>query len=474
MISMNDAKLKRMTHDGDKRAKKLTALTEQPARFLATIQVAITLAGLMGGAFAAENFAGPLVGLLMSLGVPVPENVLHSVSVVLITLALTYFSLVFGELVPKRIAMKKPDSMALGMSGMLFGVWKLCKPVVWLLTFSTNQILRLLGVDPEEEDEVVTEEEIRMMLAEGREQGTIRPEESQMIQNVFEFDDTPAEQAGTHRKDVVFLHMEDEDAVWDQTILESRFTYFPVCRENRDNVIGILDTRDYFRLKDRSRESLMEHAVDRPFLVPETMRAHSLLSAMKKERKYFAVLLDEYGSVTGIVTLHDLVEELVGLVPETMRAHSLLSAMKKERKYFAVLLDEYGSVTGIVTLHDLVEELVGDLETEDEEERPEEIRQVSENCWRIQGSAPLDEVEDALKIVLPREDYDTFNGYVWGLIDRIPADGEQFEVQAPGLKIQIKNVKNHMVDWAVAEKLPADPGTPGDGLAVSQDKTGKE
>lgn len=328
----------------------------------------------MGGAFAAENFAGPLVGLLMSLGVPVPENVLHSVSVVLITLALTYFSLVFGELVPKRIAMKKPDSMALGMSGMLFGVWKLCKPVVWLLTFSTNQILRLLGVDPEEEDEVVTEEEIRMMLAEGREQGTIRPEESQMIQNVFEFDDTPAEQAGTHRKDVVFLHMEDEDAVWDQTILESRFTYFPVCRENRDNVIGILDTRDYFRLKDRSRESLMEHAVDRPFLVPETMRAHSLLSAMKKERKYFAVLLDEYGSVTGIVTLHDLVEELVG-----------------------------------------------DLETEDEEERPEEIRQISENCWRIQGSAPLDEVEDALKLVLPREDYDTFNGYVWGLIDRIPA-----------------------------------------------------
>ena len=140
---------------------------------------------------------------------------------------------------------------------------------------------------PEEEAEVVTEEEIRTMLAEGREQGTIRPEESQMIQNVFEFDDTPAEQAGTHRKDVVFLHMEDEDAVWDQTILESRFTYFPVCRENRDNVIGILDTRDYFRLKDRSRESLMEHAVDRPFLVPETMRAHSLLSAMKKGAEVF-------------------------------------------------------------------------------------------------------------------------------------------------------------------------------------------
>lgn len=310
----------------------------------------------MGGCLAAENFAGPLVALLMGLGVPVPENVLHSVSVVLITLALTYFSLVFGELVPKRIAMKKPDSMALGMSGMLFGVWKLCKPVVWLLTFSTNQILRLLGVDPEEEDEVVTEEEIRMMLAEGREQGTIRPEESQMIQNVFEFDDTPAEQAGTHRKDVVFLHMETRERSGTRPSWNPVYI-LPYAGRNRDNVIGILDTRDYFRLKDRSRESLMEHAVDRPFLVPETMRAHSLLSAMKKERKYFAVLLDEYGSVTGIVTLHDLVEELVG-----------------------------------------------DLETEDEEERPEEIRQISENCWRIQGSAPLDEVEDALKLVLPRED----------------------------------------------------------------------
>ena len=129
------------------------------------------------------------------------------------------------------------------------------------------------------------------------------------------------------------------------------------------------------------------------------------------------------------------------LVPETMRAHSLLSAMKKERKYFAVLLDEYGSVTGIVTLHDLVEELVGDLETEDEEERPEEIRQISENCWRIQGSAPLDEVEDALKIVLPREDYDTFNGYVWGLIDRIPADGEHFECPGPRIENTDKKCK---------------------------------
>ena len=164
VVSLNATKLRKMQEEGNKIAGKLLSMVEDSSAFLSTIQVAITLAGLMGGAFAAENFAGPLVSLLMSLGVPVPENVLHSVSVVLITLALTYFSLVFGELVPKRIAMKKPDSMALGMSGMLFGVWKACKPVVWLLTFSTNQILRLLGVDPEEEDEVVTEEEIRMMV----------------------------------------------------------------------------------------------------------------------------------------------------------------------------------------------------------------------------------------------------------------------------------------------------------------------
>lgn len=405
VISMNDAKLKHLTQEGNKSAKKLLSLTEQPAKFLATIQVAITLAGLLSGAFAAENFAGPLVELLLSLGVSVPRTVLHSAAVIFISLILTFFSIVFGELVPKRLAMKKSESMALGMAGVLYFVSKLCAPLVWLLTFSTNLVLRLMGIDPEEDDEVVTEEEIRLMLAEGNEQGTIQEEESKLIQNVFEFDDTIVEQVGTRRRDVVFLYLEDDDAEWEKTIQASRYTYFPVCRETQDDIVGILDTKDYFRMEDRSRANILKHAVNKPVFVPEGMRANALFAQMRQTRNYFTVVLDEYGSVSGIVTLHDLVEELVG-----------------------------------------------DLEEEEAPPKPEDIEQVSEHTWKIQGCADLDEVSEALGVTLDTEDYDTFNGYIWGAIDRVPADGEHFTVETDGLTIEVKSVRNHMVDYALVTK----------------------
>ena len=244
VISMNDAKLKKLTQEGDTRAKKLGWLTEQPAKFLSTIQVAITLAGLLGGAFAAENFASPLVDALLSTGLPIHRSVLHSIVVFLITLVLTYFQIVFGELVPKRLAMKKCESMALGMAGFLFYVSKITTPLVWLLTVSTNFVLRLMKIDPNEEEEIVTEEEIRMMLAEGNQQGTIQVEESEMIQNVFELNDTFVDEVCTHRRDVAFLYLEDSEEDWAKTIQESRFTYYPICDKNQDDIVGILDTKD--------------------------------------------------------------------------------------------------------------------------------------------------------------------------------------------------------------------------------------
>ena len=254
VIYMNDRKLKHLTQEGNKKAKKLFSLTRQPAKFLATIQVAITLAGLLGGAFAADNFASPIVNMLVEAGVSIPVNILNSAVLVLITLVLTYFSLVFGELVPKRIAMKKTESLALGISGILYFVSKLFAPLVWFLTASTNFILKVMGINPNEEGDVVTEEEIRMMLAEGNEQGSIQAEESEMIQNIFEFDDINVEQVSTRRRDVVALYLEDSEDVWEETIQNSRFTYYPICRESMDDVVGILDTKDYFRLKDRNRK----------------------------------------------------------------------------------------------------------------------------------------------------------------------------------------------------------------------------
>ena len=404
VISMSEARLKMLSEEGDKRADKLLNLTKQPAKFLATIQVAITLAGLLGGAFAAENFADPIVDLVLSMGVSVPRSAAHSVVVFLITLVLTYFSIVFGELVPKRLAMKKTESLSLSLAGILYFMSKICAPLVWLLTVSTNALLRLLGIDPNQNEEVVTEDEIKMMLMEGSQQGTIENDENEIIQNVFDMNDTSAEEVSTRRRDVVCLYLEDDMDAWAKTIRDSHYTYFPVCGESQDDVVGVLNTKDYFRLDDLSRQSVMKNAVDKPFFVPEGIRADQLFSRMKQERKYFAIVIDEYGGMSGIVTVHDLMEELVG-----------------------------------------------DMDDEDTVRR-EEIQQIGENCWEILGSADLDEVAEKLDVQLPTDEHETFNGLVCGIVGRVPDEGEQFTCEGYGLKIDVKNVTGHRVDAAVVEK----------------------
>ena len=404
VISMSEARLKMLSEEGDKRADRLLNLTKQPAKFLATIQVAITLAGLLGGAFAAENFADPIVDLILSLGVSAPRSALHSAVVFLITLVLTYFSIVFGELVPKRLAMKKTESLSLSLSGILFFMSKICAPLVFLLTVSTNALLRLLGIDPNQNEEVVTEDEIKMMLMEGSQQGTIENDENEIIQNVFDMNDTSAEEVSTRRRDVVCLYLEDDMSVWADTIRSSHYTYFPVCGESQDDVVGVLNTKDYFRLDDLSRKSVMKNAVDKPFFVPEGIRADQLFSRMKQERKYFAIVIDEYGGMSGIVTVHDLMEELVGNMDD----------------------------------EDTVREV--------------EIRQLGEDRWEIRGSADLEEVAEKLDVQLPTDEHETFNGLVCGIVGRVPDEGEQFSCEGYGLKIDVKNVTGHRVETAVVEK----------------------
>ena len=396
VISMNETKLKKMAEDGNKKAIKLSKLTEQPARFLSTIQVAITMAGLLGSAFAAENFAGPVVDALVSLGIHAPEKVMRSVVVLLITVILAYFNLVFGELVPKRIAMKKTEAMALGMSGMLYAVSKAFAPLVFLLTVSTNGVLRLIGIDPEEQE--VSEEEIRMLLTTGNEQGNIDAQETEMIQNVFEFDDISVLELCTHRLDVVYLSLEDDDAQWEETIHESRHTFFPVCGESIDDIRGVLNTKDYFRMRGKSREYILEHAVDQ-----------------------------------------------VDLVPETMKANVLFQNMQKSRNYFAAVIDEYGGISGIITLHDLMEALVGELYETEEAPMPLAVEKIGENTWKVRGYADLEDVSDALEVELPTDTYDTFSGFICGLIGKVPRNGEQFSCEYESLEIQVHTVENHRV-----------------------------
>ncbi len=408
IISMNDAKLASLAAKGNKKAVRLARLTSTPAKFLATIQVAITLSGFLGSAFAADNFAVRLVDWLLSLGVPeTAKAALNSVSVIIITLILSYFTLVFGELVPKRVAMKKAESLALGISGLISFISKAFAPIVWFLTVSTNGMLRLFGIDPNEHEESVSEEEIRMMVDAGSEKGTIDEEEKELIQNVFEFDDLSADDIATHRTDIDLLWMDDTVDKWEETIHISRHTFFPVCKDTVDNIVGVLNAKDYFRLKNKTLDNIMKECVKPAFFVPETVKADVLFRNMKQKKNYFAVVLDEYGGMTGIVTITDILESIVG---------------------------DY------------------DEDTITAQEKDPEILKVNDDTWKILGTALISEVEEELGISLDTEDVDTFGGYVFSVLGIVPEDGETLTTETDELEISITEVKEHRIEKTIVRK----------------------
>lgn len=418
VISVNDTKMERLAEEGDTRAKRLLKLTQEPAKFLATIQVAITLSGFLGSAFAADNFSGPLVDWLVSLGVTIPRSTLSTIAVIVITLVLSYFTLIFGELVPKRIAMKKSEQLSMKISGLVSAISVAFKPIVWFLSVSTNLVLRLCGIDPTETEDEVSEEEIRMLVDAGSEKGIIAYQEKEFIQNVFEFDDINAGDIATHRTDVDILWMDDDLDAWAETIHDTRHTRYPVCDGSPDHVIGILNAKDYFRLEDKTKENIFVTAV-RP--------------------AYF--------------------------VPETIKADVLFRNMKKTRHVMAVVMDEYGGMVGVVTLYDLVEELVGELNDEpDEFQAPEpHIEKTGENTWSVIGNVELSDVEEALGIEIEtEEDIDTFTGLVFDELGMIPNEGAQnIDLEIRNMKIHVSSIAEHQIEAATIilkeESKEADP-----------------
>lgn len=407
VISANPAKIDKMADEGSKRAVRLRRLTDDPASFLATIQVAITLSGFIGAAFAADNFADRLAELAISTGMEEYASIIRPAAVVAVTLILSYITLVFGELVPKRAAMKAPEKLALAMSRVISIVQALFAPLVWLLNISTNGVLRLMGINPEADDDTVTEEEILMMSDAGAEKGTIDEDENRIIKNVFEFDDLTAEQVCTHRTDAVMLWSDDPIEVWEETIHRTRHSLFPICGESVDNIIGILNAKDYFRLEDKSRENIMKNAVKEPYFVHENMKADVLFAQMKKRGSH----------------------------------------------HFAIVVDEYGGMTGIITVTDLVEELVGDFD-DDELNIPElQLKSIGENRWIVPGITAIDEVCEALEIELSAEKYDTFGGYVIAGLGEIPKDGLTAELDSDGLHIEILKIYHHRIEICRVTKI---------------------
>ena len=406
VIQIGEGKLKKLSEEGNHKAKRLLKFKEDPSRFLSTIQVAITLAGFLSSAFASESFAGMVDQLVRRFFPALSLDVIHPISIVLITILLSYLSIVFGELVPKRLAQVYTEPIALFITPVLGLVSILSTPLVFLLSASTNSILRLIGINPDEDSNQISEEDILMMVDEGMEKGTIESTENEFIQNVFEFKDLTVEEVCTHRTDVAMLYIEDTDRQWRRTIHEHRFACYPICGEDDDDIIGILNTKDYFRLNDLSRPNVMKNAVDRPFFVSQNMKVSDLFDTMKKERKYYAVVLDEYGGMTGIVTLHDLIEALVG-----------------------------------------------DLHEEDELPEPEPIEAIGDNEWIILGSADLEDVNEALKIHLDLEAADTFGGYIMGILGKVPEDGSSFHLDTDNLSIDVAYIKNHRIGKTVVRLL---------------------
>jgi putative hemolysin len=397
LISLNDNKIKLLAESGDKKAKMLQNLLSEPSRFLATIQIGITLAGFLASAFAAGSFAGKLAEVLVELGVPVTRALLETISVVIITLILSYFTLVLGELVPKRLALQKAEAIAYAAVMPLTILSKITSPFVKLLTLSMNVIVRLFGVDPNAENENVTEEEIRMMIDVGKEKGTIQDIEKVMINNIFELDNKTVSDIMTHRTNIVAIPIDITLQETAQIVNVEKYTRFPVYEENIDHIIGVLHVKDLIQFVENCEENRfnLRELIREPYYVLESIRIDHLFKEMQKHNIHMAIAVDEYGGTDGIVTIEDLIEEIVGNI-----------------------FDEHDEL---------------DFNEED-------IIKLDENTYLIPGTTNLYEVEDILKVELPIKEFDTLSGFVIGQLGYIPIGDDHPSVEYQNITFAVEEM----------------------------------
>lgn len=406
VITVNDNKIRKMAEDGSKPARKILRFIDNPGRFLAVIQVGVTLAGFLSSAFASDKFSSRLAYALDPDG---SLPFLKTLSMVVVTMILSYFSLVMGELAPKRIAQKYPERVAFAAVKIVRGFDILLSPFVKLLTFSTNIILKMFGIDPNANDKNVTEEEIRMMVDVGSESGSIEDNEKEMIENIFEFNDKEVSEIMTHRTKIVSLPLE---ATYEEVIdiaTHEKYTRIPVYRDTIDDIVGILHIKDLlgYSLHDHSKEPFSLKALLRPpLLVPETKNLSSLFKEMQKGRMQLAVIVDEYGGTSGIVSIEDMLEEIVGNI-----------------------VDEF-----------------------DEEEQ--QVQHLENGDMMVSGDTTLSDLEDILEIDLPDEDYDTIAGFVIHLLDRIPEEDEKPEVSYGNLVISVASIEDNWISKVRIHVLP--------------------
>lgn len=404
LVGLNDNKVRRMAADGDRKAQMLLNLISEPSRFLSTIQIGITLAGFLASAFAADFFAGPLAQFLYEVGTPLELKVLDTASVVVITIFLSFITLVFGELVPKQLALQKAEPIANFAVRPLTFLFKICLPLVKLLTFTTNTVIRLFGVDPNAKNEEATEEEIRMMVDVGSERGTIQEEEKLMINNIFEFNDKMVSDIVTHRTDMVALPV---DASLQETVERvnlEKYTRFPVYEGDFDNIIGIFHVKYLFQFMDQGNE-----------------KAFDLRNLIRKP--YFVL--------------------------ETQSVDTLFSDMKKNNVHIAIVLDEYGGTEGLVTIEDVIEEIVGEISSEMDGPEEDEIKQLAENKYSVEGITNISKLEKILNVDLSVENFDTLNGFLISEIGYFPALEERPAIYYKNLLFEVSEVSENRIEKVV-------------------------
>lgn len=403
VISLNEKKVKARADEGDKKAVKMLKMIEEPTQFLSTIQIGITLAGFLGSAFAADNFAEKLSGVLASaLNVPDSQlGLLNTVSVIVITIILSFFTLVLGELVPKRVAMKHKEKLAEAVCGTISGLAVVLRPVIWLLTASTNAILRMFGIDPDEKDEPVSEEDIVLMLDAGAGEGSLDENDIEYIKNVFKLDSMTAEDVMTPRRATVFLSKDASNEDILKVIETEGYSRIPIYAESKDKVIGVLFSRDYLLKHDRP-DFKIEDVMFQPVFVPETMHLDALFKDMQKDHNHIVIVINEYGETAGIVTMEDILEEIVGEI------------------------------------------------WDEQDEAVEDIKKIGENRYRVLCSANIEEFFEFFDIK-PEEETEstTVNGWIIELVGNIPEKGYSFDFE--NLSITVTKADGLMAQEIIVE-----------------------
>ncbi len=401
-ISLNDAKIEKQAKEGNKKAKKIKKMLKEPSKFLATIQIGITLAGFLSSAFAADAFASelaPKLNELIDLGI----STWNTISIIIITIILSYFSLVFGELVPKRIAMRNPEKIAFGTIGVIRFIHFITSPVVNFLNFSTNLICKLFGIGPQDES-TVTEEEIRMMVDVGEEKGSIEEEEKELINNVFEFNDKTVSEVMIHRTEVYAIEIGSniEDIL--SELKEYKYSRIPVYDENIDNIVGVLFIKDLLAYVYTKKEAKIKKLMRPAYFVSESKPINEFFKEMQRDKQQLAIVLDEYGGTAGIITMEDIIEELVGNI-----------------------FDEYDDVE-------------------------KDYEKIDEDTFMIDGSVSIYELRKILNVDIPEGDYDTLSGYLIELLGRIPKDDEKPVIETEKVTYKIEEYEEKRIIWVKACK----------------------